>query len=219
MPGQVRFVECAGEGDSAAVDELLALHRRWFPTHSHVQAELIDNARRPRLRGQLVVHQILALVDDQPAGFIVVHTSLRRRIGLIHFLAVDEEFRPVTTHGQRLAPALVDHAVSRVHEDGIAQNLVISNGVTAESEDALISVWAAWGFDALPVDYAEPYFGMHWAAHGEPTFFPMTLVGCGLPDQSYDRESAGRAAAEAFLLDHYQLPADHPRVVQALSPV
>ena len=215
MPAQVRFVECSAAGDSADLDALLALHRRWFPTHDHVQAELVDNAHQPPHRGHLVVHQVLA-----PAGFIVVHTNLRRRVGVIHFLAVDEEFRPVTVDGRRLALALVDHAVNLVTRDGVEfvdGNIV---GVVAESEDDLVRVWASWGFDALPIDYAEPYFGMHWPDHGDPTFFAMTLVGLVLPQGSNGGEnptSLGQAGAAAFLLDHYVLPPDHPRVTTALT--
>ncbi len=214
MSGDLTIVDLADSADDIAVAQLLALHRVWFDDHPHVQPELAENARLPRHRGHLVVHQFLARVDGVPAGFAVVHTSLRRRVGLIHFLAVEEPFRRYDVAGTHLPHHLVEVACAQVQADGRAYGSPAEHGTVAESADDLVATWQRFGFEPLPTDYAEPYHGMHWERHGPADFFEMTLMGHGM---THGPTAAAEAAAQAFLLDHYRLPPTHPRVLRALA--
>lgn len=218
MPPDLVVTDLVGLGDdlggAADLDRLLALHRKWFDDHPHVQPELVDNARLPSRRGHLVVHQFLATVRGEAAGFAVVHANLRQQVGLIHFLAVEPDFRRYPIAGRNLPHHLVDLACAQVQSDGVAFGRPIVHGTVAESDADLVDTWGRFGFTELSTDYAEPYHGMHWAEHGPATFFDMTLVGRDMRDGP---AAAARAAATAFLVDHYRLPVTHPRVVLALA--
>lgn len=214
----VAFVEPTATACPENVDALVELHQRWFPDYGYAIDEIRDNASGANGRDDRVVHQVLAFVDDVPAGFILIHSNLLRRVGLIHFIAVEQKFRSLEPGGQRLSAALVSHGVELVTADLARAGDGPTLGVTAETEEAMIPVWERLGFAVLPFPYAEPHFGVQWAAHGEPTFFDRTLVGTPIDSGPYDLEAAGRASASAFLLDHYLLPSDHPAVAMLSQP-
>jgi len=214
----VTFLEPTTKTSLENVDALIELHRRWFPDYDYAIDEIRDNAAGANGRDDRIVHQVLALVDNIPVGFILIHSNLLRRVGLIHFIAVDKEFRGVEVGGQRLAAALVSRGVALVAADLARAGDAPTYGVTAETEGEMIPVWERFGFKVLPFPYAEPHFGVQWSAHGEPTFFARTLVGTPIDSGPYDLEAAGRAGAAAFLLDHYELPTDHPAVASLSHP-
>ena len=95
-------IELAGTDDSAHLEELLELHSQTFPGHPHVLEELRANASNPREQEKVVIHQILVVVDNVPAGFVVVHSNKERKVGLIHFLAVAPEFRGREISGMKV---------------------------------------------------------------------------------------------------------------------
>ena len=214
----VMFVEPTADVGPENVDALVELHQRWFPDYGYAIDEIRDNATGANSRNDRIVHQVLALVDGAPAGFILIHSNLIRRVGLIHFIAVEQKFRGVDLDGQRLSAALVSHGVALVAADLALAGSDPSHGVIAETEHVMIPFWERLGFEVLPFPYAEPHFGVQWAAHGEPTFFDRTLVGIPIDPGPYDLEAAGRAGAAAFLLDHYELPPDDPAVAMLRHP-
>ncbi len=218
----MQLSDATGAQAHDALAALLELHRRHFPTHGHVQVELEANAVHPMPTDDLIVHQVVATVDDVPAGFIVVHANLARSIGIVHFLAVEEQFRGVplgSTPRSTVAAILVDVAEYLVADDGTRSGRPIRFGTVAESDAEVVKAWNQWGYTPLNIAYAEPYFGKHWADHGPPEFFDMALVSNAARNVPYDTEgrdhspaAVARAACEAFLVDHYRLDPDHPRV-------
>lgn len=207
--------ELSDSRDEKSLAQLIAIHSDSFPTHTHVIAELRENAALPLHRDNVVVHQLLAVVDGVPAGIAVVHSNLNYRVGLIHFLAVVPQFRGRDIDGKRMSTRLVECAVDLVYAD-IDQSQVAGSfvGVVAESDPGLISSWEAWGFRPLPIPYREPFFGKHWRDHLPLDFFDMTLVGLTARDNT---DELARAGAAAFLLDHYRLPVDHEVVRAAIN--
>lgn len=218
----MQLTDATGTDAQDALAVLLQLHRRHFPTHGHVLVELEANAVHPMPTDDLVVHQVLATVDDVPAGFIVVHANLARSIGIVHFLAVEEQFRGVplgSTPRSTVAAFLVEAGEDLVTGDGTRLGRPVRLGMVAESDIEVTKAWKQWGYAPLNITYAEPYFGRQWADHGPPEFFDMALVSNAarnVPDaiekQDPSPAEVARAASEAFLVDHYRLDPDHPRV-------
>lgn len=204
--------------DADDLEALIELFMECFPGHPHVVAELRANADEPAMRGDRTVHQILATVDGSAAGFVVVHANLRRHIGLIHFLGVRTSFRGSRRDDRSVASHLVSRALTVACADGEQAGHELVHGVVAESEDEWLPIWHHWGFTRIDVPYVEPFHGMHWSALGEPTFFDMTLVRKPHPVGSGDPHAAQVAAVSAFSIDHYRLPADHPRIAPLLGP-
>lgn len=207
----VTYVDLVDGPDPDLLAELLALQDAWFGEYEYVRDDLLANASLPPLRDGIVHHQTLALVDGKPAGYIVFHTNLRRRVGLGHFMAVDPDFR-----GRGLAKALEYRAMEVCLVDA-AEHGVQLLAYVGEMERHMVPVFESWGFMALPVDYAEPYHGATWSSYGEPTFFDRVLMAHPLEGRPIDVPATSRAGSAAFLLDHYQLPEDHPVVARCVG--
>lgn len=201
--------------DPAILSVLIDMHGRWFSNYDYVIDIIEENARLPQLRDEIVHHQTLLFVDDVPAGYIIFATNLRRRVGLGHYMAIEEEFR-----GRGLGKVLEDHAIDVVASDAISYGVEIL-GYVGEIDHVNRPILLKWGFVDLPVvDYAEPLHGASWSSFGEPTFNfnEYTLMAHHLPDIPLDVSAVAVAGAEAFLLDHYNLPSDNPTVVRCTQP-
>jgi GNAT superfamily N-acetyltransferase len=207
------FVDVTEGRSPESAKQLLQLQEQWFGDYAWARDELTANTTAPAHQGDRVVHQFLATINGVPAGFIVCHTNLARRVGLGHFMAVDPAFR-----GQGLAMQCERRAMQAAADDG-RQYDVQMLAYVGEMEPAMVPVFERLGFVLLPIDYAEPFHGPRWAEHGEPTFFDRRLMAHRLPDgPELDLKAVALAGAAAFLIDHYQLPPDHPVVTRCVTP-
>jgi hypothetical protein len=201
--------DAARATSNTVFDDLVGLHSILFPSHAHVHPEFAEwRARGGRSQDRLA-HLLVTYVDEVPAALLVLHLNLPRRVGLVHFLGVTPAQRVARTGG----PSLARDLLARAWDLGTASFAGEWLGLAAESEPDLLALWKSWGYSDLAVDYAEPHHGMHWSAFGAPTFFRMDLVG----RPTGDAPTLAREAVEAFLIDHYRLPDEHPVVMSARS--
>jgi hypothetical protein len=199
--------DAARAASQTVFDDLVGLHASLFPAHAHVHSEFADWRACSGRTHDRIAHLLVTYVDGVPAALLVLHLNLPRRVGLVHFLGVAPTHRAARTGRPSLASALLARAWDLCTAAFAGEWL----GLVAESEPDLVALWRSWGYAALDVEYAEPHHGMHWPAFGPPTFFRMDLV--GRPTGTAPALAA--AALEAFLIDHYRLPDDHPVVVTA----
>ena len=199
--------------DDRHLSALAEIHLRHFPGHGHVAAE-IEALRSDGLPDDLR-HAWLFLRNGQPIGEAIFGSVTHRATALMHFVVVDAAHRSQLPLGW--FADLID-AVEITAADDLRDRGVDLRGIIAEVDSDATARWLRTGFVVLPIDYLEPHHGMHWASHGEPTFFSMTPV--------LRRTAAGTAALlgevahdaiSAFLLDHYRLDADHPVVRGVLT--
>ena len=201
--------------DPERIRELQAVHLTHFPDHPHVADELAVACREGSFDPAVVVHQWLLLVNDEPAGEYIFHVNLRRGIALRHFLAMDQSARrqlPI-----RWLTAVTDR-VQAIGERACRENGTALLAMMSEVSPAHLEGWRRLGYRTLDIGYREPRHGKHWAQFGEPEFFDMTpclkLTEAGANVPIAD---VATAAASAFLIDHYRLPADNPTVVGVLA--
>lgn len=199
--------DAARAASDAVLDDLVGLHASLFPTHAHVHQEFEEWRACSGRTHDRVAHLLITYVDDVPAALLVVHLNLARRVGLVHFLGVAPAHRAARTGRPSLAADLLARAWDLCTASFAGEWL----GLVAESEPELVPLWRSWGYSDLAVEYAEPHHGMHWSDFGPPTFFRMELVG----RSTGTAPALAQAAVEAFLIDHYRLPDDHPVVASA----
>ena len=204
----VDAVDSSGEDYVAA---LLEVQNEFYGEYEYVPAVLRDWARGPMVRGDIVHRQQLGYINGELAAFIIFDTNLKRLVTIGHFMAVLPEFR-----GRGLAMVLELHARDTGILDAAAQGVDLIAYV-GECERHMLPLFEKWGFAHLPVDYAEPYHGNTWPQYGEPQFFDRALIALPLPDVPLDIPRVASAGAAAFLLDHYQLPPDHPVVTRCVG--
>ena len=204
-------VEVIDVVDGASADEITAVqtvHRRHFPTYSRSIDDIATDASLPSRRVGVVVHQWLILVDDEPSGIVLFESNLVRRCGPVLYFAVDPRCRSLVVDGQNLSKMSTWLSVPQMLKDGGPRML----GGCAERH-----VTYPPRLVRLDVDYAEPVAGRRWPSEGLE-LNPMSLHWTPSPNLLPVLETPGighdvtcRVAA-AYLIDHYQLPRDHPHV-------
>lgn len=196
-------------------EEYAQWHRKYFPNHLYV----IDDMREA-LEGQwpdpeVVVHLWIFRHEGRTHGFCITHTNLRRAIGMVHYVAFDEDYRHSLPRGW-----LVDlaHAWQHTGQIDCAEAGVDLLGTMGEVSDRQVRTWLPSGYRPIGVDYREPRYGPHWAQHGAPDYFPMNpiLSLTEMGRRAHYADVAG-AALRAFLVDAYQLPEDDPTVAATLA--
>lgn len=205
-------------GVDAPVDRLLDLIRellRHFPDHAHVAGELAQAWSGDWPDDGVVIHAWLLELADEPVGFTVFHTSLRRGVVLQHFVGMDVEARPdlPLRWVKYLADAVFATGIRDCEERG--RTLLAAMG---ENHPEHARTWERFGYTSIDIDYLEPLHGRHWREYEERSFFPMTTQ-IRLTDAGREQPfgEVVHAAASAFLLDHYLLPEDDPTVVHTLD--
>lgn len=200
---------------TASLDQLIALHLHHFPDHAHVSDELSLARQSGPPDPDVVIHAWLLGLADEPVGYVIFHTNLRRRVVLQHFVGMDEATREQLPF--RWIKYVSDAVVATGEADAEAHGTALL-GSMGENPPQHEAAWTRLGYRTIDVDYREPYHGMHWADFGPIAYFPMTAM-VRLTDAGTEVPFAtvATAAVSAFLLDHYRLPQDDPTVARILE--
>jgi hypothetical protein len=203
--------ELADQTRAVALQQLAAVHVGFFPDHAHVVDEWREGLADGWPDESVRVHLWLLRHHGVPVGEVILHTNLRRRVVLVHFVALAAEVRRGLPRDwlESLSAGFVACGEIDAAEAGCQLR-----AVAGEIPGAHLHKWQPAGFDSAGVDYREPHHGMHWADFGDPEFFEMLAI--VRPNNPDDAGAVG-ASMRGFLLDHYRLPADHPVVARILA--
>lgn len=197
------------------VGPLRRLHDEAFPDHGFAGVQIERDALARPQRPGIVVHQWLLCVEGEPVGYSLTDSNLVRATAPIHFLAVDVSVRHLTVDGARLGTWFLHDALRQLDQDAGPENL----GALAETPDYKLKPFLTTGWQALPVDYAEPVHGWHWRSEGLEM---RDLVMLWLPprhrSEALDPHDLVSAAVATFAIDMYRLPLDHRLVLDTVSP-
>ncbi len=201
---------------SQFVGPMRRLHDDVFPDHRFAGEQIERDARRASTRRGIAVHQWMLCVDGDPAGYSLMDSNLVRRTAPIHFLAVDSDVRHLTIEGTRLGTWFLHDALRRLDADVGPDNL----GALAETPDYKLKPFLTTGWEALPIDYAEPVHGWEWPDKGLE-MRPLVLL--WLPPRHASRRLTPHEvvspAVATFALDMYRLDHDHALVRDTIDPV
>jgi hypothetical protein len=214
--GGLRRIDVLGpDVAQSRLAELQAVHLRHFPDHAHVTDEMAAAFESGSFDPEVVVHQWLLLLDDEPVGEYIFHVNTRRGIMLRHFLAVDQPAR------KRLPLRWLGNITALVQAQGEAdasQGRTPLLAMMSEVKPSHLEGWRRLGYRTLEIGYLEPFHGKHWPDFGEPEFFEMTPC-VKLTDEGAARPigEVAAAAVYAFSVDHYRLPEDNATVLAMLE--
>jgi hypothetical protein len=227
--GTTKIWELLGSGDERRVDAMLRLYAQLFPKYAHYVPRMKRRAEYGKeKRAGHIVHYWLVEVDGQPAAIRTFRYVRTRHFGLAHALAVDPAYREVTVNGQRLSIYLVQACLEQVIANSKWLGDEPALGMVNEVESPrLMEHYVRNGIIELPVKYEEPIFPPEQKdrvrekemelIHFSPMhlgFLPNPALGI----QAYTNQMINNFAL-AFLVDHYGLPADHPRVQAVLQSI
>jgi hypothetical protein len=202
------------EERSLRLRQLADIHLRYFAGHEHVIGEIAEAFTRwPD--DEVVVHPWLLLVDDVPVGEYICHANLRRGIVLMHFLAMDHDARRTLPDDWR--PRATEAARAVATRDAAARGRELV-GMMAEIPPEQYWLWEPMGFHAADIGYLEPRHGRHWPEYDDGIFMPMQAIVRRIDaGEALPLSAVATAGLEAFLIDHYRLPRDHPVVATVMS--
>jgi len=212
----LRYIDVLPGTPHEVCDSLVAVHLEHFGAdYPHAADDLRTTWREGGTDHDIIEHQWLLLLNDEPAGEFIFHTNLRRRIVVRHFIAFNRDVR-VNLPSDWIA-RLVDAAGECANTDAADTGTQLI-AMMSEVSPRHVAGWRRMGYLSPDIDYREPGHGNHWAEYGEPQFVPMAPnirvlpAGTDLPLSEVATEGVS-----AFLLDYYRLPASHPVVVEILG--
>jgi len=217
----VKVWELIDSGDEERIEAMLALYAGLFPQYAHYVPRMRQRARlKEEHRPGHIVHYWLAEVDGKPAGLRTFRYIRDRACGIAVALAIDPDYREVIVHNQRLSIFLVSACLDQIVEDAERLGDPPVLGMVNEVEfPRLMEHYKRHGIVELPVKYIEPIFppGEQEDLKFLPTFlgfFPNPK----LNGRVYSKKEVSDFA-QAFLVDHYGLPADHTQVQAVLNSI
>lgn len=198
---------------TALAEQLTTIHMRYFSAYPQVMDEVIEDLELP----ETIAHAWLLRVQGQPVGEFLFHTSLRRRVVQIHYVAMDPDARHVLPLGWLADVTDAALAASQIEAAAYGLDLLAMAGEMYNTPRDFRR-WRRKGFLILALDYREPVTGRLWARQPNLEFNRLTLgvrlTPTGLlapPAEVLD------AVLAAFLLDYYALPADNPEVCRMFT--
>jgi hypothetical protein len=227
--GSVSIWSVLGSGDERRIEDLLQMYARLFPQYAHYVPRMRRRAAfGAERRAGHVVHYWLVEVDGRPAGLRTFRYVHSRHAGLAHALAIAPDYREVTVDGQRLSMYLARACLEQVQADALERGGAPVTGMVNEVDSPrLMEHYRKHGILELPARYVEPIFPAEQDGRSRAEelslvrFAPMTLgflPGPGQPPAALSSEVVADFA-QAFLIDHYGLPAAHPRVQAVLDSI
>lgn len=217
---RLTFVDVAGlRGPEAnqRLAQLLTVHREFFADYRYIEPEWLALLSGTRADPLVVPHLWLALQDDVPVGEVIIHTNLRRRVALVHFVAFTAPVRRAMPRDWLASLSAAFEAAGQI--DAAAAGVPLL-GVMGEVPPEHVHKWLNGGFEPVPVPYVEPLDGPDWVDHPsaeEPpgplawhTIQPILRLAAGVPPDQW--VAVADAGLRGFLLDYYRVPATHPRI-------
>lgn len=227
--GRITIYDLLGSGDERRIGDMLALYERLFPQYRHYIPRMKHRAQfGNEHREGHIVHYWLIEVDGKPAGLRTFRYVRRRGCGLAHALAVDPQFREEEAGAKRLSMFVVYECLAQIIRDAEERGDPPVLGMVNEVEPSrLMEHYQRNGLIQLPVTYEEPIFppeaaGRTRADELDAVKFSSMHLGFlknpGVRVESYTRGMVVDFTS-AFLIDHYGLPEDHPKVIEILNSI
>jgi hypothetical protein len=226
---KVEVYDLLGSGDEERIEKMLGLYQKLFPQYQHYVPRMRRRAQfGNEHREGHVVHYWLIEVDGQPAGIRTFRYVRNRHCGLAHSLAVDPKFREVRVMGRRLAVFIIYECLAQIIKDAKQLGDPPVLGMVNEVEpDHLMEHYIRNGLVQLPLKYAEPIFPPEVPGRSRleelaiTHFSPMHMGFLPNPEIKIDKYNRKLITdfVNAFLVDHYGLPEDHPAVLDVIQTI
>ena len=226
--GAVEIYELLGSRDDARIEAMLNLYAELFPQYAHYVPRMLNRAQSHPLneRGH-IVHYWLIEVDGNPAAIRTFRYIPHKRCGVAIALAVHPDYRKTMVGEERLAVYIINKCLEQVIQDAKEAGDPPVWGMVNEVESArLMEHYGNYGIIELPIKYFEPIFPSTNGSNDVETkdavdFSPMHLGFLYNPEMKEKKFTSKDVAgfAEAFLVEHYEIPLENEVVQKVLQSV
>ena len=221
--------ELLGSGDETKIETMLSLYAELFPEYQHYVPRMRRRAAfASDARPGHIAHYWLIEVDDKPVGMSTFRYIYARNCALGVSFGLQPAARPLVIEGARLSAFVISRIMEQLVLDAKSMNAKTFHGLVTEVEHVdLMNHYKRMGTVELPIKYFEPVFpaGLNGYSKEDELslvkFIPVLLGVIVNPEsgrRNFDRH-AMKDFALAFLLDHYGLPEDHPKVQSVIQSI
>ncbi len=204
-----------------------AIYDQLFPQYAatpFLWKALQDLALAPADADPNFIHHLwLLYFDGQPVGMTHFSYCVSRQVGLGIYIAVLPQYRKQMVGSYaRLSEASIAATHLALAEDVRRLGHAPLSGFFAEVDlQKLTRQYEKYGFLLLPVAYEEPRLPEGLESYPGPQVYQFHPLHLGFFPSSACAERPTvdvlRRAVQAFLVDFYGLPEDHPKVQQSLQ--
>lgn len=215
-------------GKSEYLETLLQLHHAYFPQYSQYLPYMRQRVERPARDTQgSVEHWWLAEYASEMVGFILFKTIPKRHCSLGLLIAVLPAYRKQLLYNETtLAEYLIQGSLNQLKSDLAEHRGEPALGMVVEVETPrLVDHYRQYGFIEIPVDYCSPPY-----IRGETAFenqvemdkweflpSPIGIFPCSESHLDFSDANLVSDLVQAWLVDHYHLPFEHPIVQRVLN--
>lgn len=217
--------ELLASGDDERIETMLTLYAKFFPEYAHYVPRMRRRAQfsGDRREGHLA-HYWLFEYEGEAVGLSTFRYIPKRKCGIGVSFAIETEARSIRIGEKRLSAFVITEIMKALRKDAERSNGECYGLVTEVEHLNLMAHYKTMGMLELPMKYLEPIYppeeeGDDLQSRIEKiSFVPVFLA--ITPYKEFElSKSLLRNFAEAFLVDHYELPRSHPMVQKTLMSI
>ena len=217
--------ELLASDDDERLEAMLALYAKFFPEYAHYLPRMRRRAAFPgdRREGHLT-HYWLFEYEGKPVGLTTFRYIAKRACGIGVSFAIENASRSIRIGKQRLSAFVIGKIMQQLNQDAEQMNGELYGLVTEVEHKNLMEHYKTMGMLELPMKYVEPIYppeeeGEDLQSRIEKISFVPVYLAITVNKEFTLSTSLLRKFAEAFLIDHYELPKSHPMVQKTLMSI
>ena len=220
---EIKIFELLDSKDENRIEAMLALYAKLFPTYAHYVPRMKRRADLPiESRKGHRVHYWLIEYQNKPVGLTTFRYISYRKCGLGIAFALDPSVRALRIAKMPLSAFIIAQILTQLEIDSRLMGDSPFLGLVTEVEHiSLMQRYKKFGMIELPLKYYEPVFLPKNQEEQEIAFIPVFL-GLTLNPNALDKyfsPSNTEDFALAFLVDHYNLDENHPKVQEVVRSI
>lgn len=221
----VNIYELLASDDTERLEEMLVLYAQLFPEYAHYVPRMRRRAKFPseKRKGHFA-HYWLLEHRGLPIGLTTFRYVVERECGLGVSFAINAEARAIRVGKQRLSTFIISKIMEQLQEDAARSKTGLHGLVTEVEHRNLMEHYKKMGMLELPMHYYEPIYPPEQDGDDKQSnieniaFIPVILAITPNGEIELSKPLL-KEFAEAFLVDHYELPREHIMVQKTLKSI
>ena len=217
--------ELLASGDEERLDAMFALYAEFFPEYAHYVPRMRRRAVfEPDKRDGHIAHYWLFEYEGKPVGLTTFRYIVERECGLGVSFAIHTDARSIRIGQQRLSAFVISRIMKQLRDDAARTDTKLYGLVTEVEHRGLMEHYKKMGMLELPMRYYEPIYTPEeddedlQSRIDKLSFMPVILAITPNGELELTKPLL-KKFAEAFLIDHYELPRSHPMLQKTLQSI
>lgn len=221
----VNIYELLASQDEERLEAMFSLYAMFFPEYAHYVPRMRRRAKLPTdVREGHIAHYWLIEYEGEPIGLTTFRYITKRECGVGVSFAIDTKARSIRVGNQRLSSFVISRIMKALKDDAAHFGTPFHGLITEVEHRNLMEHYKKMGMLELPMKYYEPIYPPEqpdddFQSRIEKLSFIPVILGITPNGALEFNRRMLRNFAEAFLVDHYELPRSHPMLQKTLNSI